>query len=212
MVVTGLLVMFLVCASLLGATKLLWYDEFLTHYPAKMSLPDLFAFYHNALDTQTPTQALLNKRDEYLRRLPLGGTNPFDFGFCACVSLYLPVCRAQTSAHLCRRGDDVSRRHDCDLLRYRGASLLAPVGLHRTRDGLLVVPPKKTGIGVGSRPRFQPRGLHLLPLLCAGALGSPGDCRIRPLARARQDGFCIMVGLSRGNVLDPQFPFRTFVL
>ena len=61
MVVAGLLVMFLVCTSLLGATKLLWYDEFLTYYPAKMSLPDLFAFYHNALDTQTPTQALLIK-------------------------------------------------------------------------------------------------------------------------------------------------------
>src|ERR1700722_15485035 len=60
-VVVAFILIFLACASLLGATKILWYDEFLTYYPARMSVPDLFSFYHDALDSQTPTEALAVK-------------------------------------------------------------------------------------------------------------------------------------------------------
>ena len=85
----------LACGSLLGATKLFWYDEFLTYYPARMSVPDLLSFYRDALDTQTPTQALAMKAAMSL----FGATHwaarvPSILAFAlSCVCLYLFVER-----------------------------------------------------------------------------------------------------------------------
>src|SRR3989442_422213 len=52
--------LFIMVSLLRGATKLMWFDELVTYYPARMpSLANLLSFYREGIDVHTPMAALV---------------------------------------------------------------------------------------------------------------------------------------------------------
>lgn len=61
LIITAFSAMFLAICALLAATKMMWYDELVTYYPATLPLRDLLSFFNQALDVHTPTASILVK-------------------------------------------------------------------------------------------------------------------------------------------------------
>ncbi len=87
---------FLTVCALISATKLMWFDEMATYYPAKLlSLPDMFAFFREGLDTQTPTAALVLRASmHFLGDNPVFNRVPYALGYLVmCLCIYRFVAR-----------------------------------------------------------------------------------------------------------------------
>ena len=94
LVVLGYSIVFLAICALLSATKLLWYDEMATYYPAKLpTVSQLVDFFWTGLDVHTPTASL------FLRGVmrvfgdgPVVDRLPFAFAyliFCICIFVFV---------------------------------------------------------------------------------------------------------------------------
>jgi len=81
---------FLIVCSLISATKLMWFDEMATYYPARfLSWPDMLAFFGQGLDVHTPTASIVLRASmKFLGDSPVTNRLPFAIGYlvmCLCI-------------------------------------------------------------------------------------------------------------------------------
>lgn len=57
-IVAGFSALLLAVCCLIAATKLMWYDELATYYPAKLPFRDLLSFFYQALDVHLPATSI----------------------------------------------------------------------------------------------------------------------------------------------------------
>jgi len=82
LVVAGFSAFFLLVCALVSATKLMWYDEMTTYYPARLPVRGILSFFGQALDVHTPTASLvLHATMKALGDSPVTDRLPFMLGF-----------------------------------------------------------------------------------------------------------------------------------
>ncbi|MBL8227462.1 MAG: hypothetical protein JNL98_03255 [Bryobacterales bacterium] len=96
LVVAGVCVVYLAACWAVSATKLLWFDELATYYPAALpTIADLIRFFFEGLDVHTPVSALVERASLTLLGVNhLGMRAPYILGyllFCLCLFRFVAL-------------------------------------------------------------------------------------------------------------------------
>src|SRR5437899_813675 len=94
LITIGFSLVFLLVCGLLSATKLMWFDEMATYYPAKLpTVSGLIDFFWQGLDVHTPTASLILRANMALfGDNPVANRIPVALGYlvmCLCIFVFV---------------------------------------------------------------------------------------------------------------------------